>query len=245
MVVDPTHRSIAAAGRAERRAPRARRCGRADFGSRATRSMRSPPRRRNMRRRRLRSSAWSSRRTRGCIAQAVHATSPSLAAELAGSRIAVGDGRAVDAARLLVQHADRSRASPRRRSTVLRNGAPFTDGERLLAQLAAGELALVLAGAAPRRARPTRRPSGARPRRRRARRRRATTRHRRARRPTRRGGVGRARRSCSGAPTATSLARGVRGESPAAESAALSAARVVLDSRDVPHPATGSAARRS
>jgi GAF domain-containing protein len=77
-------------------------------------------------------------------AQAVHASSPSLAAELAGSRIAFGDeprfarleygfSLPIELDGELVGSLD-----------VLRDGSAFSDTERLLGQLAAGELALVL-----------------------------------------------------------------------------------------------------
>ena len=77
-------------------------------------------------------------------ARAVHSVSASLAAELAGSRIAVGDDERsaqLDFAfSAPLTYEDETLGA----LAVLRNGAPFTETERLLAELAAGELALVL-----------------------------------------------------------------------------------------------------
>jgi serine phosphatase RsbU (regulator of sigma subunit) len=83
------------------------------------------------------------------IAHAVHASSPSLAAELAGSRMAPGDepkftrleygfSVPIEFGGELVGSLD-----------VLRDGSAFSDNERLLAQLAAGELALALRALSP------------------------------------------------------------------------------------------------
>jgi sigma-B regulation protein RsbU (phosphoserine phosphatase) len=80
----------------------------------------------------------------GLTAHAVHATSPSLAAELAGSRVEAGEetrSSRLDFAFSAPIALDGERAGS---LDVLRDSAPFSEGERLLAQLAAGELALVL-----------------------------------------------------------------------------------------------------
>jgi serine phosphatase RsbU (regulator of sigma subunit) len=79
----------------------------------------------------------------GLTAHAVHATSPSLAAELAGSRVKAGEETTsrLDFAFSVPIELDGELAGS---LDVLRDSSPFSDGERLLAQLAAGALALVL-----------------------------------------------------------------------------------------------------
>ena len=86
----------------------------------------------------------------GLTAHAVHATSPSLAAELAGSRVEAGEetrSSRLDFAFSAPIELDGELAGS---LDVLRDSAPFSEGERLLAQLAAGELALVLRALGPR-----------------------------------------------------------------------------------------------
>jgi serine phosphatase RsbU (regulator of sigma subunit) len=79
----------------------------------------------------------------GLTAYAVHATSPSLAAELAGSRVKAGEETTsrLEFAFSAPIELDGELAGS---LDVLRDSSPFSDGERLLAQLAAGALALVL-----------------------------------------------------------------------------------------------------
>ena len=80
----------------------------------------------------------------GLTAHAVHATSPSLAAELAGSRVEVGQD--VSSSRLEFAFSAPIELDGELAGSleVLRETSPFSEGERLLAQLAAGGLALVL-----------------------------------------------------------------------------------------------------
>ena len=77
-------------------------------------------------------------------ARAVHAVSPSLAAELAGSLVVPGDGPRTSPLAFQLSVPVEFGGELLGSLDVLRDGAPFSDGERLLAQLAAGELALAL-----------------------------------------------------------------------------------------------------
>ena len=80
----------------------------------------------------------------GLTAHAVHATSPALAAELAGSRAAVGDETRSSRMEFAFSTPIELDGEPVGSLDILRDASPFSEGERLLAQLAAGELALVL-----------------------------------------------------------------------------------------------------
>ena len=77
-------------------------------------------------------------------AQAVHAVSPSLGAELAGSRVATGQAASSSRPGFVFSAQIESDGDVLGSLDVLRHGAPFSETERLLAHLAAGELALVL-----------------------------------------------------------------------------------------------------
>jgi serine phosphatase RsbU (regulator of sigma subunit) len=87
-------------------------------------------------------------------ARAVHATSPALAAQLEGSRIALGDlqagGAPLLARTLHLDHAVLTTLEVggvlRGSLEVFRSGLPFLESERLLAQVAADQLALALRG---------------------------------------------------------------------------------------------------
>ncbi|MHB8643996.1 MAG: hypothetical protein ACYDA3_14045, partial [Gaiellaceae bacterium] len=74
------------------------------------------------------------------VAHIVHATSPALAAQLEGSRIPVGRPGQAGTLRLPIE-ADGALLGS---LEVVRRGTPFSDAERLLAQLAADALALVV-----------------------------------------------------------------------------------------------------
>ncbi len=80
-------------------------------------------------------------------ARAVHAVSPSLAAELAGSRVVAGDLRKSSTLAFELSTPIESGGQVLGSLDVLRDGTPFSEGERLLAQIAAGELALALRAA--------------------------------------------------------------------------------------------------
>jgi serine phosphatase RsbU (regulator of sigma subunit) len=77
-------------------------------------------------------------------ARAVHAVSPSLAAELAGSRVSPGDGRPTSPLAFEFSAPLEFGGDLLGSLDVLRDGAPFSESERLLAELAAGELALAV-----------------------------------------------------------------------------------------------------
>jgi GAF domain-containing protein len=80
----------------------------------------------------------------GLTAHAVHATSPSLAAELAGSRVAAGEKAKSSRLEFAFSAPIELDGEPVGLLDVLRDSSPFTEGEQLLAELAAGQLALVL-----------------------------------------------------------------------------------------------------
>jgi serine phosphatase RsbU (regulator of sigma subunit) len=84
----------------------------------------------------------------GLTAHAVHATSPALAAELAGSRVKAGEETTsrLEFAFSAPIELDGELAGA---LDVLRDSSPFSAGEGLLAQLAAGALALVLRALGP------------------------------------------------------------------------------------------------
>jgi serine phosphatase RsbU (regulator of sigma subunit) len=82
-------------------------------------------------------------------AQAVHAVSPSLGAELAGSKVAVGQVGKSSRPEFVFSSEIESDGELLGTLDVLRHGAPFSETERLLADLAAGELALVLRALGP------------------------------------------------------------------------------------------------
>jgi serine phosphatase RsbU (regulator of sigma subunit) len=77
-------------------------------------------------------------------ARAVQAISPSLAAEVAGSRVAAGDERSSSALRFLYSAPIETDGVSLGSLEVFRDSSAFSESERLLAQLAAGSLALVL-----------------------------------------------------------------------------------------------------
>jgi serine phosphatase RsbU (regulator of sigma subunit) len=77
-------------------------------------------------------------------ARAVQAVSPSRAAELAGSRVAVGDGGRVSRPEFSYSAPIEFDGELLGSLDVLRDSSAFSESERLLAQLAAGALALVL-----------------------------------------------------------------------------------------------------
>ena len=80
----------------------------------------------------------------GLTAHAVHAMSPSLAAELAGSRVEVGQEPSSSPLEFAFSAPIELDGELAGSLEVLRDTSPFSEGERLLAQLAAGGLALVL-----------------------------------------------------------------------------------------------------
>ena len=88
----------------------------------------------------------------GLTAHAVHATSPSLAAELAGTRVEAGDATRSSRLEFAFSTPIELDGELAGALEVLRDSTPFSEGERLLAQLAAGELALVLRALGPRHA---------------------------------------------------------------------------------------------
>jgi serine phosphatase RsbU (regulator of sigma subunit) len=77
-------------------------------------------------------------------ARAVEAISPSLAAELAGSRVAAGDGGRTSRLEFSYSAPIETDGESLGALDVFRDGSAFSESERLLAQLAAGALALVL-----------------------------------------------------------------------------------------------------
>jgi serine phosphatase RsbU (regulator of sigma subunit) len=80
----------------------------------------------------------------GLTAHAVHATSPSFAAELAGSRVDVGQQTSSSRLEFAFSAPIELDGELAGSLEVLRDTSPFSEGERLLVQLAAGGLALVL-----------------------------------------------------------------------------------------------------
>src|SRR5258708_17024719 len=74
------------------------------------------------------------------VAHVVHATSPALGAQLEGSRIQAGRRDEAGTLRVPIEADGVVLGS----LEVVRRGSPFSDSERLLAQLAADALALVL-----------------------------------------------------------------------------------------------------
>jgi serine phosphatase RsbU (regulator of sigma subunit) len=80
----------------------------------------------------------------GLTARAVHAISPSLAAELAGSRAAVAEGGSSSELEFKYSAPIEFAGELLGSLDVLRDSSQFSESECLLAQLAAGELALVL-----------------------------------------------------------------------------------------------------
>jgi serine phosphatase RsbU (regulator of sigma subunit) len=86
----------------------------------------------------------------GLTARAVHATSPSLAAELAGSRVDAGEEAKSSRLEFAFSAPIELDGELAGSLDILRDTAPFSEGERVLAQLAAGELALVLRALRPR-----------------------------------------------------------------------------------------------
>jgi serine phosphatase RsbU (regulator of sigma subunit) len=86
----------------------------------------------------------------GLTAHAVHATSPALAAELAGSRVVADEASASSRLEFAFTAPIELDGEVAGSLDVLRDSSPFSEGEQLLAQLAAGELGLVLRALRPR-----------------------------------------------------------------------------------------------